>query len=177
MGNLWVLGHKIPAELIEHLLGLVDKGIDTAEELLRIGSPWWHVANVPFQAVCALLAIDTQGSFGRLMSCLRNIKSVAKKYGTSPAREAFLAVPIFLTIHRNRKKEEINLLDDTLAEVDDNLVLEGDAVIQPESNPEHRTPFSQPNDVPIIDELQWNERDLRYELSIFLWIDTRHSPL
>jgi hypothetical protein len=154
--RLRVLGHRIPPDLIERLLESVDKAIDTTEELLHIGSPWWHVANVPFQAVYALLAIDTQESCGRLKSCLRTVKSVGEKYGTTPAREAFLASRILVTIRRNRKKEKISLLDNTLAEVDDNLVLEADAAL-PESNPAHHTLFSQPNGIPTLDELQLNE--------------------
>ncbi|CAI4217641.1 unnamed protein product [Parascedosporium putredinis] len=53
------LNISFTAPVLERILSVTLEGIQAARTLLDQRAPWHHMANIPFQIVCILLAIDT----------------------------------------------------------------------------------------------------------------------
>ncbi len=93
---------------------MTEKGVQAADSLVESGSPWHHVANVPFQCVCTLLAIDTVRSFSVLANAMSCLATVARKWPTKAMEDVSAAARVLVYIHRKRREADIQKQSDML---------------------------------------------------------------
>ncbi|KAF4995564.1 hypothetical protein FDECE_12763 [Fusarium decemcellulare] len=100
--------------MLDQILALTAKGIDAAQAILDARSPWHHMANVPFQIVCVLLAIDTVSSISQLKDAMQCLSNVAAVYNTDATREALNTASVLIMLHQKRKEKCASDLNDVL---------------------------------------------------------------
>jgi hypothetical protein len=84
---------------VNKVLDLIQTSIQSVHASVAAGLPWHHVANIPFQAICTLLVIDTVQSFALFGDCLACIVAVNDEYQTEATREAATAACTLLQLH------------------------------------------------------------------------------
>ncbi|OAQ97289.1 hypothetical protein LLEC1_00055 [Akanthomyces lecanii] len=104
---------SLPDTTIQRILVLTAKGIQAAREILIDRAPWHHMAYVPFQIVCVLLAIDTVSSISQLGDAMQCLKDVATVYNTHATREAMRTARSLIMLHQRGKE----LLAATLSDI------------------------------------------------------------
>jgi hypothetical protein len=97
----------VPEEVGHAVFALMRKSIHAVHSAIARQLPWHHVANIPFQLLCMLLAMDTPQSFGLLGEVLACITAVNQAYPTEATREAVAAARTLLQLHRKRRETEI----------------------------------------------------------------------
>ncbi|QIW98850.1 hypothetical protein AMS68_004368 [Peltaster fructicola] len=98
---------EIAGVILAPVIDLLRRGITAVHSAITIGMPWHHVANIPFQTVCTLLAIDTPESLlllGDALACVRRVNDV---YCTAATQEAATTATSLLQLHRLRREAEI----------------------------------------------------------------------
>lgn len=95
---------SLPDTTIQRILVLTAKGIQAAREILIDRAPWHHMAYVPFQIVCVLLAIDTVSSISQLGDAMQCLKDVATVYNTHATREAMRTARSLIMLHQRGKE-------------------------------------------------------------------------
>ncbi|OOF99867.1 hypothetical protein ASPCADRAFT_203690 [Aspergillus carbonarius ITEM 5010] len=108
--RLRVAGCSISGATVDKVLGLVDEGCDLVEGLYGESLPWWHILNVPFQALCVLLALDTRESLPRVSRTLHILLVLTQKYENDAVKETFASACSLFRIHSQRKKDHLDLL-------------------------------------------------------------------
>ena len=106
---------EVPDAVMEKVLSLIQTSIQAVRSSVAAGLPWHHVANIPFQAVCTLLVIDTVQSFALLSECLACVVAVNEAYQTEATREAATAACTLLQLHRRRREAEMKKHSDMLS--------------------------------------------------------------
>lgn len=104
---------SLPDTTIQRILVLTAKGIQAAREILIDRAPWHHMAYVPFQIVCVLLAIDTVSSISQLGDAMQCLKDVTAVYNTHATREAMRIARSLIMLHQRGKE----LLAATLSDI------------------------------------------------------------
>lgn len=112
--RLHALSHPFPAKLIANVLDLIRRAMQAVRECLAIGLPWHQVSNMPFQAICTLLALDNPQSFALLSDALSCLGSVNDVYQTAATREAVTAAHALLQLHRKRREADLRRHDEML---------------------------------------------------------------
>ncbi|KAL4928659.1 uncharacterized protein BDV17DRAFT_281762 [Aspergillus undulatus] len=112
--RLRALSSTISGDLLDRVLGLSTKGLTAVSELVKVNSPWHQVANVPFQVIVTLLAIDNRSSLAMLRNAMRVLHEVAEAYDTEVMREAYTTAYLMIVMHQRRKEEDIRMLKDVL---------------------------------------------------------------
>lgn len=105
--RLYTMRWHVDHSVLDRVVQLIEKGIQAVHTLLEAESPWHHMANVPFQSVCTLLAIDTTKSFsllGLTMSCLA---SVSNTYQTRATQDAYAASRTLIMMHQKRREANV----------------------------------------------------------------------
>ncbi|KAK7181082.1 fungal specific transcription factor [Paraphaeosphaeria sporulosa] len=105
--RLYTLRWHVQDDVLDKVVQLIEKAIQGVHTLLEAGSPWHHMANVPFQSVCTLLAIDTTKSFsllGPTMSCLSR---VSETYQTKATQDAYTAARALISMHQKRREANV----------------------------------------------------------------------
>ncbi|KAF1928522.1 uncharacterized protein M421DRAFT_62702 [Didymella exigua CBS 183.55] len=97
----------VPDRVMHNVFNMMQKSIRAVHSAIARGLPWHHVANIPFQLLCMLLAMDTPQSFGLLGEALSCIIAVNEGYPTEATREAVTAARTFLQLHRKRRETEV----------------------------------------------------------------------
>ncbi|KAH7273301.1 hypothetical protein B0J15DRAFT_476839 [Fusarium solani] len=100
--------------MLDQILSITAKGIEAAQTILDARSPWHHMANVPFQVVCVLLAIDTVSSISQLKDAMQCLSNVATVYNTDATREALNTASLLILMHQKRKEKCASDLNDIL---------------------------------------------------------------
>lgn len=95
---------SLPDSTIQRILVVTANGIQAARELLVDRSPWHHMAYVPFQIICVLLAIDTVSSISQLRDAMQCLKDVATVYNTQATREAMRTARSLIMLHQRGKE-------------------------------------------------------------------------
>ncbi|KAH7041438.1 protein RDR1 [Microdochium trichocladiopsis] len=90
--------------LLARILDLTMSGIRAAQTMIDEGLPWHHMANVPFQVVCILLAIDTSASIGLVGEAMQCLSSAVAKYKTEALQEALGTASVLILLHQKRKE-------------------------------------------------------------------------
>ncbi|KAI5460582.1 hypothetical protein BGZ63DRAFT_488517 [Mariannaea sp. PMI_226] len=91
--------------ILEQILALTSKGIQAAQAILDDRAPWHHMANVPFQIVCVLLAMDTVQSIAQLKDAMQCLSNVAAVYNTEATREAMNTASLLILLHQRWKEK------------------------------------------------------------------------
>ena len=76
--------------------------------------PWHQVANVPFQVVCTLLAIDNRAALALLPDAMQTLREVLTAYDTDAMREAYSTAYLLIALHQRRKEDDTRALGDVL---------------------------------------------------------------
>ncbi|KAH8891936.1 hypothetical protein GQ53DRAFT_794111 [Thozetella sp. PMI_491] len=98
----------------DQILAMISRGAQAAQEILDLRAPWHHMANVPFQMVCILLAIDTLASTSRLKEVMGCLSNVVKIYNTEATQEALRTASLLVLSHKRRKEKCVSNLDEVL---------------------------------------------------------------
>ncbi|KAF4273067.1 hypothetical protein CNMCM8812_008079 [Aspergillus fumigatus] len=112
--RLRALNSSISGELLDRALALAGTGLRAAREMVASVCPWHQIANVPFQIVCTLLAIDSRASLALLGEAMRTLREVAAAYDTEVMREAYSTAYLLILLHQRRKEEDTRALRDVL---------------------------------------------------------------
>ncbi|KAJ5702434.1 hypothetical protein N7488_009982 [Penicillium malachiteum] len=103
----------LPAHL-DRVLGLAGRGLRAARSMAAATSPWHQVANVPFQVVCTLLAIDSRPALALLPGAMETLREVLGVYDTAVMREAYSTAYLLVALHQRRKEDDTRALADVL---------------------------------------------------------------
>ncbi|OAA53361.1 Zn(2)-C6 fungal-type DNA-binding domain protein [Cordyceps fumosorosea ARSEF 2679] len=95
---------SLPDATIQRILVLTASGIRAARAILEDRAPWHHMAYVPFQVVCVLLAIDTVASISQLRDAVQCLRDVAEVYNTHATREAVRTARSLVMLHQRGKE-------------------------------------------------------------------------
>ncbi|KAF4150847.1 hypothetical protein CNMCM6936_005745 [Aspergillus lentulus] len=112
--RLRALNSSISGDLLDRVLALAGTGLRAAREMVASVCPWHQIANVPFQIVCTLLAIDSRASLALLSEAMRTLREVAAAYDTEVMREAYSTAYLLILLHQRRKEEDTRALHDVL---------------------------------------------------------------
>jgi hypothetical protein len=93
------------------MLALITKALACARELVDANCPWSHVANVPFQIICTLLAVDSPESFSLLDDAVQTLKYVTDVYDTEVLREAYRTAGSLILLQQRRKDHDAGRLN------------------------------------------------------------------
>ncbi|TQV93600.1 C6 transcription factor [Cordyceps javanica] len=104
----------LPDTTIQRILVLTASGIQAARAILIDRAPWHHMAYVPFQIVCVLLAIDTISSISQLPDAMQCLKDVASVYNTHATREAMRTARSLVMLHQRGKEMLAAALNDVV---------------------------------------------------------------
>ena len=94
------------SKVLDRILALTTRAIRSAQAMLNACSPWHHIANIPFQIVCTLLAIDTPASLAQLEDAMQTLENVATTYSTQPLHEAVQTASLVILLHQRRKESD-----------------------------------------------------------------------
>lgn len=100
--------------VLDKMLALMARAIGSAQAMLNACSPWHHIANIPFQIVCTLLAIDTPASLAHLEDTMQTLENVATTYDTQPLQEALRTASFIVLLHQRRKEADLAELNSVL---------------------------------------------------------------
>ncbi|KAF4980686.1 hypothetical protein FZEAL_3354 [Fusarium zealandicum] len=112
--RLQSMNTSFTGKMLDQILSLTAKGIAAAQAILDDRAPWHHMANVPFQIVCVLLAIDTVSSIAQLKDGMQCLSNVATVYNTDATREALNTASLLILLHQRRKEKCASDLNDLL---------------------------------------------------------------
>lgn len=112
--RLRAVNYYLSGSLLDEMLSLTAKAIRGAQTMLNAGSPWHHVANVPFQVLCILLAIDTPSSITQVDDAVKTLSNVSQIYDTSATRDALSTACLLVHLHQRRKDNEVKILAEVL---------------------------------------------------------------
>lgn len=90
----------IPVDVMDKILGLIQRSIPAVRSAVATGLPCHHEANIPFQSVCTLLVLNTVKSFALLAESLACVSAVNDVYQNDAKREAVAAVYTLVQLHR-----------------------------------------------------------------------------
>ncbi|KAB8078413.1 hypothetical protein BDV29DRAFT_187930 [Aspergillus leporis] len=108
------LDSVISGTLLNRVLELARKGLQASRDMVASICPWHQIANVPFQIICTLLAIDSRSSLALLGDAMRTLREVALAYDTDVMREAYSTAYLLILLHQRRKEEDTRALRDVL---------------------------------------------------------------
>ncbi|KAJ5776558.1 uncharacterized protein N7511_001569 [Penicillium nucicola] len=109
--RLRALHCTLSGELKDKIYTFIRRSLSCARELAHSGCSWPHVASVPFQVVCTLLAIDTTESLSRLAEAMNTLKSVMDSYETEVMKEAYRIAGLLISLQQKRKDNDAKILN------------------------------------------------------------------
>ncbi|KAJ4300659.1 hypothetical protein N0V90_002746 [Kalmusia sp. IMI 367209] len=105
--RLYTLRWPVADEIMGKAVHLIERGIQAVHTSIEAGSPWHHVANVPFQSICTLLAIDTVQSFSLLRPTLLCLAAVSNTFQTKATKDALTAAHALISMHQKRRETDV----------------------------------------------------------------------
>ena len=106
---------KFSKKGLDILIAMGNDGLKAVHSMIYSYLPWWHIAMVPFQFVCVLLAIDSRDSLHYVGEAMQTLEAVTRKFDTHVMREALLTAGLLVRKWKKRKEEEIGFLEQGLA--------------------------------------------------------------
>ncbi|KAF4187856.1 hypothetical protein CNMCM8927_007536 [Aspergillus lentulus] len=100
--------------LMSQMLALITKALACARQLVDANCPWSHVANVPFQIICTLLAVDSPESLSLLDNAVQTLKYVTDVYDTEVLRDAYRTAGSLILLQQRRKDHDSARLNSIL---------------------------------------------------------------
>lgn len=110
--RLRALDFVVAGGLLAQILALASRAVQCAQDMLNSCNPWHHVANIPFQIVCILLAIDTAQSQSQLTDSMKVLANAADLYRTDAIRDALDNASLLILLHQKRKTSDAKMLAD-----------------------------------------------------------------
>ncbi|CAG8899981.1 unnamed protein product [Penicillium egyptiacum] len=104
----------LSSNLLDRVLALASRGLRAARGMVASTCPWHQVANVPFQVVCSLLAIDNRAALALLADAMRTLREVLAAYDTPSMREAYSTAYLLIALHQRRKEDDTRALAEVL---------------------------------------------------------------
>lgn len=104
----------LSSNLLDRVLALAGRGLRAARGMVASTCPWHQVANVPFQVVCSLLAIDNRAALALLADAMRTLREVLAAYDTPSMREAYSTAYLLIALHQRRKEDDTRALAEVL---------------------------------------------------------------
>ncbi|KAJ5104475.1 Transcription factor [Penicillium alfredii] len=104
----------LSTHLLDRVLTLAGRGLRAARGMVASTCPWHQVANVPFQVVCTLLAIDNRAALALLPDAMRTLREVHAAYDTPVMREAYSTAYLLVALHQRRKEDDTRALAEIL---------------------------------------------------------------
>ncbi|KAJ5398779.1 hypothetical protein N7465_009268 [Penicillium sp. CMV-2018d] len=104
----------LSSNLLDRVLELAGRGLRAARQMVASTCPWHQVANVPFQVVCSLLAIDNRAALALLADAMRTLREVLAAYDTPSMREAYSTAYLLIALHQRRKEDDTRALAEVL---------------------------------------------------------------
>jgi hypothetical protein len=104
------------ADLQDRILALASRALTAARKMVAASCPWHQVANVPFQIVCTLLAMDNRAALGLLADAMGTLRVVQAAYDTGVMREAYSTAYLLVALHQRRKEDDTRALAEVLRE-------------------------------------------------------------
>ncbi|KAJ9485485.1 hypothetical protein VN97_g7875 [Penicillium thymicola] len=104
----------LSSNLLDRVLALAGRGLRAARGMVASTCPWHQVANVPFQVVCSLLAIDNRAALALLADAMLTLREVLAAYDTPSMREAYSTAYLLITLHQRRKEDDTRALAEVL---------------------------------------------------------------
>lgn len=86
--RLRILPVNISNDVLARVMRFENHGLNAAIRLAEDRCPWWHVANLPFQFICILLAIDTKESLSHIGPALCSFRAITRLYNTPTTHTA-----------------------------------------------------------------------------------------
>ncbi|PYH42008.1 putative C6 transcription factor [Aspergillus saccharolyticus JOP 1030-1] len=112
--RLRALNCAVSGALLDRVLAIAEKGLRAAREMVASNCPWHQAANVPFQVVCTLLAIDNRAALMMLGDAMATLREVVAAYDTEVMREAYSTAYLLMLLHQRQKEEDTKALKDVL---------------------------------------------------------------
>ncbi|KAK3675749.1 hypothetical protein LTR78_004390 [Recurvomyces mirabilis] len=104
----------LSADITNRIISIGLNGLEAARRLANEGQPWWHVANVPFQAVCVFLAMDVRESLAHISNAVRTLEEVTARFPTVAMKEALKTARFLIRLSKKRKDEDSGILGQSL---------------------------------------------------------------
>lgn len=135
--RLRTISSHIPRQTLSLIIALGIVGLQGALRMARVQQPWWHVANIPFQFVCVLLAMDTRESLSRVGEAMSVLRAVAQHFDTWKMRKAVDTAELLIQMYRKNKEKNASVLGEGLETrlpdaLADPASIEGESLAQPE---------------------------------------------
>ncbi|KAK7428047.1 hypothetical protein QQZ08_005479 [Neonectria magnoliae] len=112
--RLQSMNASMTGTVLDLMLSLTSKGIQAAQAILDARAPWHHMANVPLQIVCVLLAIDATSTMSQLRDVMQCLSNVAAVYATDATQEALKTASLLIRLHQRWKEKCASDLGDIL---------------------------------------------------------------
>ncbi|KAJ5461292.1 uncharacterized protein N7458_002844 [Penicillium daleae] len=100
----------LPGRALDRILALASRGLRAARAMVAATCAWHQVANVPFQVVCTLLAIDNRAALALLPDAMATLREVLAAYDTAVMREAYSTAYLLIALHQRRKEDDTRAL-------------------------------------------------------------------
>ncbi|KAL4729015.1 multidrug resistance protein [Fusarium chlamydosporum] len=110
--RLQSMNRSFTGKTLEQILSITLKGIEAAHAMVEARSPWHQMANVPFQIICLLLAIDTRESIAQLNDAMQSLSNIATVYNTNATKEALNTASLLILMQQRRKEKCASNLGD-----------------------------------------------------------------
>ncbi|KAG6009393.1 hypothetical protein E4U43_008731 [Claviceps pusilla] len=100
--------------VLQQILHLTTNAIHAARSTLEARAPWHHMAYIPFQIVCVLLAIDTASSISQLRDAMQCLQAISLVYNTPATQDALKTARSLVLLHQRGKEMFALALNDIL---------------------------------------------------------------
>ncbi|KAG5982563.1 hypothetical protein E4U55_001710 [Claviceps digitariae] len=142
--------------VLQQILNLTTSAIHAARSILGARAPWHHMAYIPFQIVCVLLAIDTASSISQLRDAMQCLLAISSVYNTPATQDALKTARSLVLLHQRGKEMFALALNDILK-------------LCPIHHPETATDGL----TSLPDNINWFE-ELPYDFSEIQYLDIEH---
>lgn len=102
---------ELEKKTFSQLVQICLDGAQAAKRLAQQQKPWWHLANVPFQFICAMLIIDTASSVAQVPAALQTFEDLARAVPSSSMLAALELARKLIRFSRQQKTEQLRYLD------------------------------------------------------------------
>ena len=141
--RLRLISSSICKETLDRIISMGLTGLRAVRRMIRANMPYWHVANVPFQYLCALLAIDTRDSLAQVGHAMEVLEEAAAKFPTNTMHEALRTAKLLVKLSKKQKEEDANLLKQGLRSDEDEVRKQEPVPIEPAQAPTLQTEVQQ----------------------------------
>jgi Fungal Zn(2)-Cys(6) binuclear cluster domain len=77
------LGLQLSTDTTALILSIGQKGMTCTNEIINTnGGPWWHIATLPYQVLCTVMALNTRKALTLVPTIMDTIRNVHSRYPT-----------------------------------------------------------------------------------------------